>query len=104
MRGMAGAARELVERLTHAAPRYSAADRDEKLRLLDLISRSAIRSPRGLRALHEALCFLQAYPDDGAVLDKVDAALADFATRVDALGAGARALHDSGIDGTTLDY
>jgi hypothetical protein len=104
MRSMVATARELVERLAHAAPRYAAEDREEKLRLLDLLARSAVRSPRTLHALHEALCFLQAYPDDAAVLDAVDAALGDFAARVGKLGARARALHDSGIDGTSLDY
>lgn len=97
--------RALVEALAAVAPRFSPEDRKEKLRLLDELAGCQIDEPTALLRFHETLCFLQAYPDDQAVLSRVDRALADFPQRLGRLGAGARGrLHDSGIVGTTLDY
>ncbi len=102
---MAPPAHPLVDALTRAAARYADGDRAEKIRLLDLLAATRLPSPRDLRVFHETLCFLQAYPDDHAVLSRADAALDGFAARVAALGAhGARALSDSGIEGTVLEY
>jgi len=101
---MAAAARGMVEELGRVAARYAAADRELKIQLLDRLADERLRSPRLLRLYHEAVCFLQAYPDDDAVLTRVDRALEGFAARVAALGRAARRLHDSGIDGTALDY
>jgi hypothetical protein len=70
-----------------------------------VLSSRALRRPRSVVRLHETLCFLQAYPDDPELLERVDRALAEFPRRVARLGAAARArLHDSGIANTTLDY
>jgi len=97
--------RALVEALAAAAPRFSPDERKAKLRLLDELAECPITQPDLLLRFHETLCFLQAYPDDRAVLARVDRALADFPQRLGRLGAGARGrLHDSGIAGTTLDY
>ena len=97
--------RALVEALIAAAPRFSSEDRKEKLRLLDELAECSITQPDQLLSFHETLCFLRAYPDDPAVLTRVDRALAGFAARVERLTPVARAeLHDSGIAGTTLDY
>jgi len=96
--------RGLVDALVVAAPRFTPRDSREKLRLLDRLSESEIRDPRVLARLHEALCFLQAYPDDAEVLAAVNRALAAFPARVARLGPATRRLHDSGIAGTTLDY
>ena len=102
---MAMPAHQLVDALTRAAPRYGDGDRAEKIRLLDVLAATQIRSPRALRPFHETLCFLQAYPDDHAVLARVDAALAGFGARVAALAPSAvQSLADSGIDGTVLEY
>ncbi|MEK7371200.1 MAG: hypothetical protein AAB265_07075, partial [candidate division NC10 bacterium] len=53
----------------------------------------------------EALCLLQASPDDREVLTRVDEALAAFPARVRRLDAAARRrLDDSGMAGSSLDY
>lgn len=97
--------RALVEALAAAAPRFSPDERKAKLRLLDELAECAITQPDLLLRFHETLCFLQAYPDDRAVLARVDRALAGFQSRVEGLGVAARQeLHDSGVAGTTLDY
>jgi hypothetical protein len=96
--------RRLVEALAVTAARYSPEDQKEKCRLLESLERCTIRHPGALVRLHEALCFLQAYPDDARVLELVDTALEGFAGRVARLGPSAQRLHDSGIGGATLDY
>jgi hypothetical protein len=97
--------RELVEALVAVAARFTASAHSEKLRLLRLLEVSAIREPSALRAFHETLCFLQAYPDDASVLASVDRALEAFPLRVKRLPpALARRLDDSGIAGTSLSY
>jgi len=97
--------RRLVDDLVAVAARYGAEDSAAKLTLLEALDRTSLRAARPLLRLHEALCFLQAYPDDPAVLARVDRALARFPERVSRLGAAVRArLHDSGVAGTTLDY
>ncbi|HEX9420708.1 MAG TPA: hypothetical protein VGA81_16755, partial [Methylomirabilota bacterium] len=68
-------ARELVDALAAAAARFTVSARREKLRLLGLLAEREVDDPRVLHALHEALCFLQAYPDDAGVLASVDRAL-----------------------------
>ena len=97
--------RALVEALATAAPRFSPDERKGKLRLLDELAECPIPQPDLLLRFHETLCFLQAYPDDRAVLARVDRALAGFRARVEGLGVAARQeLRDSGVAGTTLDY
>jgi hypothetical protein len=98
-------ARGLVEALVAAAPAFAPRRRGEKVRLLDRLASLPIRDPRLLHRLHEALCFLQAYPDDAEVLVRAEEALRRFPERVRRLrGAARRRLHDSGIAGTRLDY
>lgn len=97
-------ARELVDALAAAAAQFTASARREKLRLLGLLAECRIEEPHVLRIFHDALCFLQAYPDDAKVLASVDQALDGFPARVKRLGlAAARRLRDSGIAGTSLD-
>jgi hypothetical protein len=103
--GMLRRSRELVEALTAVAHHFTDSARREKLRLLRLLAESTIEEPRTLLALHEALCLLQAYPDDAHVLARVEQALEAFPARVKRLPlAAARRLDDSGIAGTTLAY
>src|SRR5216684_2547017 len=90
--------RALADGLTSVASRYTPVARKAKLELLDGLETARVGS-------HEALCFLQAYPEDAEVLARVDRALAAFPARVTRLGAASRRrLHDSGIAGATLDY
>ncbi len=62
----------LVEALAAIAPRSSPADRAEKIRLLGALAGRRIPQPQGLLRSHEALCLLQASPDDREVLTRVD--------------------------------
>ena len=95
----------LVAALAAVAPRFSGEDRHAKLGLLVQLAESRIQAPAALLRLHEALCFLQAYPDDGAVLAHAEQALGTFPARITRLRPSARArLHDSGVAATTLDY
>ena len=96
--------RRLVEALAAAVARYSPDDQKQKCSLLESLEPCAIRHPGTLLRFHEALCFLQAYPDDARVLELVDRALEGFGSRVARLGPAARRLHDSGIVGAALDY
>src|SRR3990172_6246276 len=97
--------RAFVEALATAAPCFSPDERKGKLRFLDELAECPITQPDLLLRFHETLCFLQAYPDDRAVLARVDRALAGFQARVEGLGVAARQeLCDSGVAGTTLDY
>jgi hypothetical protein len=74
-----------------------------KLTLLQQLARTRLRSARSVRRLHEALCFIRAYPDDARVLAQVQTMLAGFAARTD-LRAHRAALADSGIAGTAIRY
>src|SRR5260370_7225631 len=97
--------RALADGLTSVASRYTPDARKAKLELLDGLETARVGSHAALLRLHEALCFLQAYPDDAEVLARVDRALAAFPARVTRLGAASpRRLHDSGIPAPPLDY
>jgi hypothetical protein len=76
---------------------------EAKLALLRRLERADLRSAQSVHRLHEALCFLRAYPDDARVLALVERMLARFAARND-LARAREALTDSGIAGTTLRY
>ncbi|HEX6813310.1 MAG TPA: hypothetical protein VF384_16945 [Planctomycetota bacterium] len=75
----------------------------QKLALLQALDRARMPTAAGVLRLHEALCFLRAYPDDAAVLEQVAAMLQRFDQRRD-LRAHRRALMDSGIAGTPIRY
>jgi len=74
-----------------------------KLALLGRLARTRLGSARAVMRLHEALCFIRAYPDSAAVLAQVQAMLAAFDRRAD-LRAHRIALADSGIAGTATHY
>jgi hypothetical protein len=74
-----------------------------KLTLLQQLARTRLASASAMRRLHEALCFIRAYPDDAAVLAQAEAMLARFADRPD-LRAHRAALADSGIAGTAIHF
>jgi len=74
-----------------------------KLALLRRLARSRLAGAAAVRRLHEALCFVRAYPDDAAVLAQASAMLEGFARRAD-LRAHRDALADSGIAGTAIRY
>src|SRR5690606_32295648 len=74
-----------------------------KLGLIAALDRERLRSAKHVHALHEALCFLRAYPDDAELLAAVEQRLARFDARRD-LCELAEDLADSGIAGTPIDY
>lgn len=74
-----------------------------KLAVLRALERARLASARAVLGLHEALCFLRAYPDDAAVLAQVERMLARFDRRAD-LRRHARALEGSGIAGTEIRF
>lgn len=82
---------------------FDAAAADTKLALLKQLARTRLGSARAVMRLHEALCFIRAYPDNAAVLAQVLAMLDGFARRVD-LRAHRATLADSGIAGTPIHY
>ncbi len=97
--------RDLADGLAAVASRYTPDARKAKLELLARLETARVGQAAAFLRLHEALCFLQAYPDDAEVLARVDRALAAFPARVTRLGAPARRrLHDAGVAGATLDY
>src|SRR5512145_600980 len=95
---MATSALTTLERLRD---RFDKASTRRKLRCLRALARARlVRADQVLR-LHEALCFLRAYPDSVELLRRVDSMLARFDRRAD-LRAHRDALAYSGIAGTTL--
>ena len=82
---------------------YGAGCADAKLALLSRLARAELRSARALWRLHEALCFLRAYPDDARVLMQVERMLERFAGRADFRRAR-EALGDTGIARTAIRY
>jgi hypothetical protein len=89
-----------LERRRHE---FGAAAADTRLALLRRLARTRLGSARAVLRLHEALCFIRAYPDNAAVLAQAQAMLAGFAGRAD-LRAHRAALADSGIAGTPVRY
>ena len=78
---------------------------DAAARKLDLLGKLSRRLEKAdeVRQLHEFLCFLQAYPDSGPVLERVEQMLARFVRRGD-LRRHRRALADTGIADTNINY
>jgi len=83
--------------------RYAGEAAARKRALLRRLTTARLESARDVERLHEALCFLHAYPDDGEMLARVRRLLARFDRRSD-LGSHAEDLAGSGIAGTPTDY
>jgi hypothetical protein len=90
-------------RLERIRDDFSSGAGARKLEALRALSRARLPTASQVRRLHEALCFLRAYPDDAAVLRQVEAMLQGFEARRD-LRAHREALADSGIAGTATSY
>ena len=76
---------------------------ERRLACLAALERARLPSAGDVAALHEALCFARAYPDDARVLERVERMLADFPRRVD-LAHHRDAFADSGIAGTEIRF
>jgi hypothetical protein len=85
-------------RSTYGTPEASA-----RLDLLRTLERATLRTASQVTLLHELLCFLHAYPDDGSVFEQVSRMLGAFGARPD-LVRHRRRLTGTGIAGTDTVY
>ena len=74
-----------------------------KLALLSGLRRGRLARAADVLALHEQLCFMRAYPDHAAVLQRIEQLLQGFDRRSD-LRRFAEDLADTGIAGTAMHY
>lgn len=89
--------------LERSRDRYGRGEAKKKIAWLRLLDRSRLRTAAAVMRLHEALCYLRAYPDDAAVLALVERMLGRFHRRTD-LHDHRAALVNSGIAGTAMYY
>lgn len=93
----------MLSALERTRNRFGESSARAKLALLARLERARMHGAREVARLHEALCFIRAYPDDARVLGRVERMLARFARRRDLL-AHRDALENSGIAGTSIRY
>jgi hypothetical protein len=93
----------LLRALERSARRFGGNAARRKLELLGQAERLRLPSARAVTRLHEAFCWLRAYPDDVQVLARVRSLLEGFASRAD-LRRHRDALADTGIAGTAIHY
>ncbi len=93
----------LLKELERLRLEYGRGKSERRLRLLAALDTATLRTARQVHRLHEALCFLRAYPDNRDVLRQVESMLERFAERPDLVGLR-RELADSGIAGTDIHY
>ncbi len=75
----------------------------DRLDLLRLLEHAHLGAAAQIIQLHELLCFLHAYPDDGAVFEQVSRMLKGFSERPD-VRRHRRRLANTGIAGTDIVY
>lgn len=92
----------MVEALRSARTTVGRGPRAEKMRLLRELSREAITAARLLRAYHDLLLFLAAYPDSAAMLKFVEGELKRLAITVRQTRGLAARLVDTGIANTEI--
>ena len=105
---MRGSPRSIKKNMAHASllrleriqDRFGAAFAARKLALLHELERARLRTPREVERLHEAVCFVRAYPDDRRVLAAARRVLDTFSARPDLRRARVSLAH-TGIAGTT---
>ena len=93
----------VLARLADLKARYGDGAARDKLEALRALAPARLVTAAQVRTLHEALCFLHAYPDDAEVFAQVDGMLQAFEARAD-LRAHRHRLVDSGIAGTDIVY
>jgi hypothetical protein len=94
--------RALAELERHRA-RFGPGAAAARLATLRVLERATLPRAADVARLHDALCFLRAYPDSPPVLRVVDRMLRGFQDRAD-LARHAAALGDSGIAGTMIEF
>ena len=92
-----------LRRLERLKATYGNGGADTKLIVLRRLARQSLRTAGQVERLHEALCFLRAYPDDERVLAQVTRMLERFDRRADLVLHRDR-LADTGIAGTAIHY
>jgi hypothetical protein len=92
-----------LARLAELRGTYGPGVAEERLALLRALEGSGLRTAAQVRALHELLCFLHAYPDDAAVFKQVSRMLELFGSRRD-LRRFRRRLESTGIAATDTVY
>jgi hypothetical protein len=92
-----------LEQLDRIKSAYGPGTAAAKQECLSGLERAVLPRARDVLALHEALCWLRAYPDDAALLERVERMLGRFDRRRD-LRRHRRALRDSGIAGTEIRF
>jgi hypothetical protein len=96
-------AREALRVLEQARTERGTPAAVRRLAALGVLSRARLATAGQVRRLHEALCFLRAYPDDEPVLTRTASLLQRFARRPD-LRRHRAALEDTGIAGTRTRF
>jgi hypothetical protein len=91
---------ELVKQLSGLRLSFSAAETELKIRIIEKLSSTVIANAGQLFDYHEALCFMQAYPDNSAVSHIIDSELQAFAERIAAFRK--EYPNDSGLDDTGM--
>ena len=76
---------------------------EQKSVCLNALKSTELSNVHQIRRLHEILCFMQAWPDDEAILSTVDAMLARFEHRPD-VKRHADELTNTGIAGTAINF
>ena len=94
---------KLLAELARVVGDYGRGFGETKSALLDQLCDRRLTSAAQVSQLHELLLLLRAYPDDGPVLERVDAMLDRFGERED-VAEHSEELADSGIAGTPLHY
>jgi len=90
-------------RFGRIARRYGAGLPERKLECMAALARTRLPAASEIHVLHEALCFLEAYPDDMQVLRSARRMLREFRDRAD-LKRHRHALAGSGIVGTDTPF
>lgn len=81
---------------------FGAGQGARKLALLGKLESARLRSSEAVLGLHDALCYLRAYPDDARVLARAERMLARFEARADLLRFAGE-LANTGIAGTEIE-
>ncbi len=93
----------LLATLSKIAGEFGPGRSAEKLALIESVDGARLPTAASVLRYHDLLCFMRAYPDDAALLARVEAALAAFERRAD-LARFRAELDDSGIAGTDIYY
>jgi hypothetical protein len=96
-------ASSLLRKLDRLKDLYGKGRAAAKLELLKKLDSGRLSRAADVTLLHEALCFLWAYPDNREVLSQVEKMLAGFERRSDLRRFSAE-LADTGIAGTDINY